>query len=170
LVPQKLGQLFDHGAVAGAYLQTSNPQLISDSIRHRISILETLYGRALLLAACVGLWRMARAHFTKGLAVLGALAGLSPWGFVAELCVLASLMGERPGPGRRPLWFAAACVLGLTLLTHAVFFGAPRYALVWVPWLAWLAVATARPGAGLAPATRDSGPGGGRGLYLARLF
>jgi hypothetical protein len=36
--------------------------------------------------------------------------------------------------------FLAASLLGLCVVTHIVFFGAPRYALVWSPWLAWLLV------------------------------
>jgi 4-amino-4-deoxy-L-arabinose transferase-like glycosyltransferase len=140
LAPQKLGQLFDHSAVAGSYLQTSNPSLVSNATRVRISTVETLYGRLLLLGACAGLLRAARGWVSRGSALLALLFTLSPWGYLAELGLLGSLLAERPGPGRRPLQFLAAGLLMMCVATHIVFFGAPRYALVWLPWLAWLMV------------------------------
>ena len=59
---------------------------------------------------------------------------------MAQLGVLGGLLAERPGPGRRPLVALAAGLLGMCVVTHIVFFGAPRYALIWLPWLAWLLV------------------------------
>jgi len=140
LAPQKLGQLFNHGAVASSYLQTSNPSLVSDSTRVAISTVETLYSRLLLLGACLGLLRAATGWLGRGFSLAAAAFTLSPWGAVAQLAVLGSLLAERPGPGRRPLVALAASLLGMCVLTHIVFFGAPRYALVWLPWLAWLMV------------------------------
>jgi hypothetical protein len=152
LAPRKLGQLFNHGAVASSYLATSNSALVPDSTRHRIATLETLYGRLLLLGACWGLFRAASRRLGQGCALAAAAFALSPWGYVAELCVLAGLLVERPSPGRRPLPFLAAGLLGLCVLTHIVFFGAPRYALVWVAWLPLLMVL---PGRAISPAPRD---------------
>ncbi len=140
LAPLKLGQLFNTGAVAGSYLQTSNPSLVSDSTRQVISTVETLYARLLLLGACVGLWRAATNRLGIGFSLAGALFALSPWGYAAELFVLAALLALRPTPASRPLAFLAASVLGMCVITHIVFFGAARYALLWSPWLAWLAI------------------------------
>jgi hypothetical protein len=140
LAPQKLGQLFNHNAVASSYLSTSNPTLVSDSVRVAISTVETLYSRLLLLGACIGLLRVASGWFGRGCSLLAAAFTLSPWGYVAQLSLLGGLLAERPGPGRRPLVFLAACLLGMCVVTHIVFFGAPRYALIWSPWLAWLLV------------------------------
>ncbi|HEX2869788.1 MAG TPA: hypothetical protein VHP33_01005 [Polyangiaceae bacterium] len=140
LAPQKLGQLFNHGAVASSYLQTSNPSLVSDSQRRAISTAETLYSRLLLLGACVGLFRAAACWYGRGFALFAALASFSPWGYLAQLGVLGALLAQRPSPGRRPFAFLAASLLGMCVLTHIVFFGAPRYALVWLPWLAVLMV------------------------------
>jgi len=138
LVPQKLGQLFNHGAVASAYLQSSNPGLISDATRVAIATVETLYSRLLLLGACVGLLRAAASRLARGLSLVAAGFTLSPWGAAAQLALLGALVAERPGPGRRPFVLLAASLLGMCVLTHIVFFGAPRYALVWLPWLALL--------------------------------
>ena len=93
-----------------------------------------------LLAACAGLLRAASKKAARGAALLAGLFTLSPWGFLAQLGLLTGLVIERPQPGRRPLELLAACLLGLCIVTHIVFFGAPRYALVWVPWLGLLMV------------------------------
>jgi hypothetical protein len=138
LAPLKLGQLFNHNAVASSYLQTSNPSLVSDRARTAISTLETLYSRLLLLAASVALLRAARARVGRVAALAAALFTLTPWGALAQLSLLGALLAERPGPGRRPLRFMAVSLLGLCVVTHVVFFGAARYALVWLPWLACL--------------------------------
>ncbi|MDF3071072.1 MAG: hypothetical protein K0R38_6673 [Polyangiaceae bacterium] len=152
LGPLKLGQMFNHGAIASSYLQTSNPSLVTERVRTAIATVETLYARLLLLGACVGLLRAARGALGRALSVAAGLFTLSPWGYLAQLCLLGALASGRPGPGRRPLELLALCLLGLCLVTHTVFFGAPRYALVWVPWLAWLMVLPGRPR--LAPAHR----------------
>jgi hypothetical protein len=140
LVPQKLGQLFDHAAVAASYLSASNADLVRDRLKLGIAAIETLYSRLLLLGACLGLMRAARGKIERGAALAGAVFTLSPWGYLAELGVLSSLLAGRPGPGRAPLAFLATVVLLLLVATHAVFFGAARYALIWLPWLALLAV------------------------------
>jgi 4-amino-4-deoxy-L-arabinose transferase-like glycosyltransferase len=161
LAPQKLGQLFNHGAIASAYLQTSNPRLITDSTRRGIATIETLYSRLLLLGACAALLRAATGWQGRTLALIAAAFTLSPWGYAAQLVVLGALLAERPGPGRRPLQFLAAAVLGSCVVTHVVFFGAPRYALIWSPWLAWLLVLPGKL-AGISPPLEsfDSGEGG----------
>lgn len=148
LAPQKLGQLFNHGAVASSYLQTSNAGLVTERARTVIATVETLYSRLLLLGACVGLWRAASGRWGRVASLLAGVFTLSPWGYVAQLGVLGALLAERPGPGRRPLQLLAAAVLGLCVVTHVVFFGAPRYALVWVPWLALLLVLPSARGPG----------------------
>ncbi|HYQ14255.1 MAG TPA: hypothetical protein VEQ58_00800, partial [Polyangiaceae bacterium] len=140
LAPQKLGQLFNHSAIASSYLQTSNPSLVDERKRSAIATVETLYARLLLFGACVGLLRAASSKLGRGTALASGLLTLSPWGFLAQLGVLIALLIERPMPGRRPLEFMAASMLGLCVITHIVFFGAARYALVWVPWLALLSV------------------------------
>jgi 4-amino-4-deoxy-L-arabinose transferase-like glycosyltransferase len=140
LAPQKLGQLFNHNAVASSYLSTSNPSLVSDSVRVAISTVETLYSRLLLLGACIGVLRVASGWLGRGCSLFAAAFTLSPWGYVAQLSLLGALLAERPEPGRRPFVFLAASLLAMCVVTHIVFFGAPRYALIWSPWLAWLLV------------------------------
>lgn len=140
LAPQKLGQMFNHGAIASSYLQTSNGVLVTDRVRTAIATVETLYSRLLLLGACLGLLRAARGRVQGAFALLAGAFTLSPWGYLAQLGVLGAIAARRPLPGRRPLELLALAVLGSCIVTHVVFFGAPRYALVWVPWLALLMV------------------------------
>lgn len=140
LAPQKLGQLFDHGAVASSYLHSSNPTLVGDRAKLAIGAAETLYSRLLLLGACWGLLRGGERRSSRFWALAAFGFGLSPWGYLAELALLGGLLAERPTPGRRPLQLLAAALLGLCCVTHVVFFGAPRYALIWLPWLALLMV------------------------------
>jgi 4-amino-4-deoxy-L-arabinose transferase-like glycosyltransferase len=160
LVPQKLGQLFDHGAIASSYLHTSNPGIVSERVKLAIAAIETLYSRLLLLAATLGLLRSAGRRVERLLALAAAVFTLSPWGFLAQIALLSALLagatwgwpwenaplrdaGHRQDAG--PLRFLAASLLALCLVTHMVFFGAARYALVWLPWLAWLMVLPGRP-------------------------
>ncbi len=170
LAPLKLGQLFNHGAVASAYLSTSNPRLVTDALRGRIATVETLATRAFLLAACWGLFRSLRGSTRRPLAAsrtLAAVAGLlalSPWGYAAELCLLACLLLQLVVPGRRPLLVVAAALLGLCVVTHIAFFGAPRYALIWLPWLPLL-WASAPVGS-----ERGSHAGGRPSTEAARVF
>jgi 4-amino-4-deoxy-L-arabinose transferase-like glycosyltransferase len=141
LAPRKLGQLFDHGAVAASYLSASNPELVQGRAKLAVAALETLYSRVLLLGACLGLLRGCRGGVQRGAALAGAAFTLTPWGYLAQLGVLVRLVAGRPAPGRAPLALLALTLLLLLIVTHVVFFGAPRYALVWLPWLALLMVA-----------------------------
>jgi hypothetical protein len=140
LAPQKLGQLFDHNAVAASYLGASNHELVRDRIKLGIAAIETSFSRLLLLGACVGLLRASASKLQRGLSLAAAVFTLSPWGYLAQLGVLGWLLAARPTPSRTPAVLLAAALLLLLVVTHVVFFGAARYALVWLPWLAFLLV------------------------------
>jgi hypothetical protein len=152
LVPQKLGQLFNHGAVASSYLHTSNAGLVTERVKLAIAAIETLYSRLLLLGATLGLVRSAGRRVERWLGLAAAGLTLSPWGFLAQIAVFSCLLAGSsrswllgvPRQDAGPFRFIAASLLGLCLVTHMVFFGAARYALVWLPWLAWLMVLPGR--------------------------
>src|SRR5207244_7912428 len=93
LAPRKLSQLFDRSAVASLYLQTSNPRLVTDRVKLALAIGETLWCRLLLLGACFGLFRASPCWWGRGFSLGGALFTVSPWGYLAELCVLGALLG-----------------------------------------------------------------------------
>jgi hypothetical protein len=86
--------------------------------------------------------------------LVGVLAGLgllihSAWPSYLGLALIASLLGR--ALLERPEAALAAGVVTVTALTHAVFFGADRYALVCSSVLAMLA-GSVWPKAGVAPA------------------
>lgn len=156
LAPQKLGQLFDHGAVASSYLRTSNGALVSDQVKLALGAVETVVSRLLMLAASIALLRAAGSRVARWLALASGVCALSPWGGAAALALLGALalIGLEAGRSRALVGLAAA-VLGLTIITHMVFFGAARYALVWLPWLVCLVVLPARSGE---PAAAEAEP------------
>ncbi|HEY6081563.1 MAG TPA: hypothetical protein VIW29_22265, partial [Polyangiaceae bacterium] len=122
--------------------------LISERTKLALAAAETLYSRLLLLGACLGFLRSGERRRARWWAVAALGFGLSPWGYLAELALLGGLLAERPTPGRRPLLALAAALLGLCCVTHVVFFGAARYALIWLPWLALLMVRRNAPQTG----------------------
>ena len=139
LAPQKLGQLFNHNAVASSYLRPpirpwSPTRSASRSRRSRRCTRGCCcWGHA---SGCCASRRLVR----KRLLALAAAFTLSPWGYVAQLSLLGGLLAERPdrAAGRSCSWLRVCS--GCASVTHIVFFGAPRYALIWSPWLAWLLV------------------------------
>jgi 4-amino-4-deoxy-L-arabinose transferase-like glycosyltransferase len=158
LAPQKLAQLFNHSAIASAYLSTSNHQVFSEVRRVTLATIETLYTRLLLFGAAIGLLRSSGSRVQRTWSLAAAGLSLSPWGFLAQLAVLGTLLARALGRGEArgiPLARMAAALLGLCVVTHMVFFGAARYSLVWLPWLAWLMVLPARSAA---PDSSNAGP------------
>ncbi|MEJ7728812.1 MAG: hypothetical protein WKG00_06320 [Polyangiaceae bacterium] len=150
--PRKLAATFDYCGAAGWYLHEAAPAAVPAGAKVALGVVETLLPRARLVAALV--WaaaglraraaRRSRGVRAVGWAALGVgvVAALCPWGWVGYLALLAlaALRG-------RDLWAgpvlpaAAVATLALTMATHAVFFGAGRYALVAVPFLCALACA-----------------------------
>ncbi|AUX45742.1 hypothetical protein SOCE26_072380 [Sorangium cellulosum] len=175
LVPRKLAATFDYCGAAGWYLHASNPAAFREADKVALGAVETLFERVVLLLALVWAARAAPARAPGALGVperrapraslapralavarlallaVGVIAALHvhAWvGYVA-LLALASLQGR--ALLRAPVLAGAAlAVLAATALTHAVFFGAGRYALVAFPLLSGLA--------GLAAARQSSDP------------
>jgi hypothetical protein len=140
LVPKKLGMTFDYGTAAAYYLSASNPALVGERAKIGIGALE-LFGQRLLLLAALGAAARAagpRRRARRMLALAGALAALTPAGFLGWVALAATLASlGRTLLAHPPALFALASVL-CTGVTHAVFFGASRYALVCLPALAAL--------------------------------
>jgi 4-amino-4-deoxy-L-arabinose transferase-like glycosyltransferase len=141
LVPKKLGQTFNYGTASAHYLSSSNGTLVSEPLKIAIGAVELLGQRLLVLAALLGLARAEgpRLRARRVVAALSAVFVFLPPAWVAWMgvvCVGALF-------GRSLLDKPAACFALATLLTtaasHALFFGAARYALVCLPALALLA-------------------------------
>jgi 4-amino-4-deoxy-L-arabinose transferase-like glycosyltransferase len=144
-VPAKLAATFDYFGAAPWYLHDSNGAAFDADAKLRLGAAETLFCRLALLGALVAAarWPGARVAWRYGVASVGALGALTlhAWiGYVAlVLCV--GLLG-RSAWGRAPLllpWTAAT--IAATAAVHAAFFGAGRYGLVVVPFVAALACA-----------------------------
>jgi hypothetical protein len=143
LAPRKLGATFDYGGIGGYYLFLSNPDAFPWTAVIAAGAIETVFER-LAVALCLlgviaaqGPRRKARV----ALAMVGAVFSVLSMGWVAvvALCVAMALLG-RAWLADLPVHAAALFTLASTAAVHAVFFGAPRYALVAAPLVTAVAV------------------------------
>ncbi|MSP24647.1 MAG: hypothetical protein EXR75_05680 [Myxococcales bacterium] len=144
LAPAKLRVSFDYCGAAGWYLHESAPEHFSASAKVALGIVETIVVRVLLALALVGClpsrrasWKYPRVAVARGAVLAGIAASLSASGALAFSALAIALAARRPT--RDPLRSAALAVLVMTALTHATFFGAGRYQLVVLPFIAALA-------------------------------
>jgi hypothetical protein len=157
--PLKLGQTFDHESFAVEYLHEADPDSWPEARRVAARELLTAFHRLLLGIAALSVvawprWspRARPAFYSQlGLGVLvllvSAYAWLSDTHPFYPLAVLTPLLATLPIPGRPEQGGAGGYVLsllGVTALTHVVFFGEDRYHLVVTPLLCILAAAALR--------------------------
>ena len=149
-VPGKLAATLDYFGAAPWYLHASNGVALDDAGKLRLAEIETVACRLLLLGALVSCGRREgpRPMVRKALALAGAIFALTvhAWVAYAALVVCAGLLGARAlwrGPLAVPL---VAAVSALTAIVHAAFFGAGRYGLVVVPFVAAATFVAPRPG------------------------
>lgn len=141
LIPAKLGHTFNWGDAPGWYLHTSNPAAFGDAARGVLFAVELLALRGALLGLLLGCgwWHPAAGgprRWRRGLALLCVPLLFVKWLWPAYIGVWVLLAASKPTPSQG----LAVWALGTTLLTHAVFFGSSRYALVAVPALALAAI------------------------------
>jgi hypothetical protein len=143
LAPKKLAATFDYGGIGGYYLHLSNAGAFPWGAVLGAGAIETVFERAATALCLLGCARIdgPRRRARVSLAILGAVFCVLPAGWVAvvALCCALACLG-RDALGRRPLHAATLFVLGSTAAVHAVFFGAPRYALLAAPLVTTLAV------------------------------
>jgi 4-amino-4-deoxy-L-arabinose transferase-like glycosyltransferase len=143
--PGKLGGTLDYFGAAPWYLHASNATAFDEAWKLRLGAVETIACRLLLLAALVTVGRASgpRPMARKVAAFVGALAAITLHAWVAYLVLAAALLllGAR-FLARTPLVAPATVVVVIaTALVHAAFFGAGRYGLVVLPFVAALASA-----------------------------
>lgn len=142
-VPRKLAFTFDFGGAAGGYLRASNPMAFGESASLALSAIEALCARVgyagVLLAVAFTPGPRGRAR--KVVAGIAMLSLLTLHGYWAVLLALAgfALLGSRLW-ALPTLYGAVAAILAGTSITHAVFFGSSRYAMVAFPMVTALAV------------------------------
>jgi hypothetical protein len=144
--PAKLATTFDYFGAAPWYLHASDAAAFGDDAKVALGTAETIASRLLLVAALVACALASGSH-PGARRVLGAAGVVTAflrhgWPAYLVLVVVAALLGRRAwarGPLAVPI---AACVIALTALVHAVFFGAGRYGLAVVPFVALVPFAT----------------------------
>jgi 4-amino-4-deoxy-L-arabinose transferase-like glycosyltransferase len=136
LVPRKLGATFDYGGIGGYYLHLSNPAVFPWTAVLVAGGIETVFERLALGGCLLGAARAdgPRRRTRRWLAAAGAVFLVLPWGWVAviALCAALALAGLR-WLDAHPVHAATLVTLAATAAVHAVFFGAPRYALIAAP-------------------------------------
>jgi 4-amino-4-deoxy-L-arabinose transferase-like glycosyltransferase len=141
LIPAKLATTFDLGGSGPSYLSRARPDLVPRWAVIGVGAVETVFERAAVLLALLGAGFEpgGRRRVRRAVAVVGGMFLLTwhAWPAYVALVVLLGLGGWRRLTAE-PVRAAAGGVLGATLVTHAVFFGAGRYALVAYPWVAAL--------------------------------
>ncbi|MBX3223735.1 MAG: hypothetical protein KF795_24695 [Labilithrix sp.] len=147
--PAKLRATFDYFGAAPWYLHTANAEAFSYRAKVALGAFETLASRLLLAAALVTLLRArdgdssssALRRLRKALAAVGLVACVLVPGVVGYLALAGAIAALGPRAlGRAPLVVPfTAAVIAATAVTHAVFFGAGRYGMVVVPFVAALA-------------------------------
>jgi hypothetical protein len=145
-VPGRLGSTFDYAGIGGYYLFLSDSDAFTWKNVVEAGAVETLFGRAVLITALLGVGRaIGPRRRARLLAVaIGVLFSvlIPGWIAVVALCIAMALMGAK-WLDDHPLCAATLTVLAATVVVHAVFFGAPRYALVAAPLLTALAAGVA---------------------------
>lgn len=155
LIPEKLATTFDPAGAAGHYLRASNAAALPEVPRRLHSALDLAWQRGLVGWALMGLALAPgpRRGLRRALAAVGAFGLVTPWAWLGYVTFAlgAAALGTRLE--RRPDLAHAGALVGTTALTHAVFFGGARYALVCGPVLAVAA------GVGFAAWRRRGTPG-----------
>jgi hypothetical protein len=146
LAPRKLAATFDYAGAAPWYLHDANRAAFPYEAKVRLGAVETIFERIALLAALGWAARRSvegggRLRFAgAAVAAVGALFVFMVHAWVAWALFLVAALFRGRALFRGPtLPAATVAVLGATLVTHAVFFGAGRYSLVVFPLITALA-------------------------------
>lgn len=166
-MPDKLAMTFDVVAAGPWYLRHANADAFGDRAALAWGAVETMALRVLLALAFVSGAPLYRLRVSKknwavtaprfALAALGVALSFAhhAWLAYALLAIACFIRGR--GERASPVRVATGVVLAATLLTHAVFFGAGRYAILVVPEVALAAFACVRPKALSASLSSASG-------------
>lgn len=141
LIPNKLSHTFEYCGAAGWYLAASGPASFSEQDKLALGVVETGFQRVLLLLALIGVARPpgpGRAA-RRVLAALATLALFAPFSWLGYSALVVAALAFGRGLAGRPALGLGAAAVAVTLLTHAVFFGAGRYSLVVFPLVAAMA-------------------------------
>jgi hypothetical protein len=145
--PAKVATTLDYFGAAPWYLHASAPDAFGDRAKVVLGAIETVASRLLLIGALVVAARIDgnRASARKVAAAIGAVAAVTVHGWIgyAALALCLILSGWRTAARAPMVVPATAAVVITTMGVHATFFGAGRYGLAVVPFVAALAFAEA---------------------------
>jgi hypothetical protein len=148
-IPGKIAMTLDYFGAGPWYLHASAPRMFDDGDKRALGAVEVLASRLLLLGALVACGRLPgrRGAARKGLALAGAAGALTVHGWIGYLAIAAcaGALGPRAVLRGPVLVGLTAVVVLATIAVHAVFFGAGRYGLAVVPFVAGLAFVPADP-------------------------
>lgn len=137
LIPSKLSRTFDYAGAGPWYLNASNPEAFPFTAKLVAGALETLWIRLCLMAALARLAAAQRIGTAKQRWAWALVLCAIPWATPAVLLfgvlALLPLLLRKRRDAEAVVLFAAGALVLLTALTHAVFFGAGRYALMVLP-------------------------------------
>jgi 4-amino-4-deoxy-L-arabinose transferase-like glycosyltransferase len=162
--PAKLAQTFDYIGASPWYMHLSNAEAFDEHAKVLHASIETLVTRLLLATALFAVGRVAgpRRRVRIVAACVGAAFALSVHAWVAYLALagIVALRGWRAQLEGALLAPWTATLLAATAATHVVFFGAGRYGLVVLPFVAALAASLGSelPTSGNVPTVRESTP------------
>jgi hypothetical protein len=141
--PAKLGQTFDYIGAAPWYLHASNAEAFDERAKLALGAAETALTQLLVALALLSSARLPgelrRARWVVASVGLVFVALLHAWVAYLALALVVALRGveaNRKGQLLAP-WTSA--LVAVTAVTHVVFFGAGRYGLVVLPFVALLA-------------------------------
>ncbi len=165
--PSKLAMTFDVMAAGPWYLHASNAAAFGDRAKLAWGAVETVVSRVLLALALVASAPIFRLRLSRkrwattaprlALAATGLVFAFAEHAWIAYALLAIACLVRVCGERRSPLRLAAGIVVGATMLTHAVFFGAGRYGLLVLPAVALAAFACVRPKALSASVSSASG-------------
>jgi 4-amino-4-deoxy-L-arabinose transferase-like glycosyltransferase len=141
-VPGKLAATFDLGGSGASYLSRDRVDLVPPWAKYALGAVETVFERLAVVLALLAVARVPgpRTRLRRGALLVAAPFAVLPWAWVAFVGLAVSLVAlGRAVLYARPLLGGTFAVLVATIVTHAVFFGAARYALVVQPWVGALA-------------------------------
>ena len=157
--PAKLRVTFDYFGAAPWYLHAANAERFPYRAKVVLGTIETIVSRLLLLAALItarsldGPRRLFREAAT-GFGLIACFLAAGAMGYLA-LALALVLLGPRELSRLPRIVPVTAAVIVATAVLHAVFFGAGRYGLVVVPFVAALAFVRPPP----SPAAQASAQG-----------
>jgi hypothetical protein len=141
--PAKLAQTFDYIGAAPWYLHASNAEAFDERAKLAMGAAETVLTRLLVALALLSSARLSgelrRARWVVAIVGLIFVALLHAWIAYLALALVVALRGVQANRKGQLLAPWTAALVAVTAVTHVVFFGAGRYGLVVLPFVALLA-------------------------------